>query len=123
MRLDPAAFEALVGQAIDGLPEWVRAHMDNVAIVLEQTPTSQHMRAAGIPPGNDLLGLYEGVPLTQRGRAYQLVAPDRITLFQRPLESHAPSEAALVQAIRQTIIHEIAHHFGFSEQHLRELGC
>jgi predicted Zn-dependent protease with MMP-like domain len=129
MRLEPAVFESLAAQAIDGLPDWVRTHMDNVAIVLEQTPTAQQLRSAGVPAGNDLLGLYEGVPLTERGRGYQLVPPDRITLFQRPLERHASDERgeysspALVQLVRQTIIHEIAHHFGFSEQHLRELGC
>jgi len=122
VRLD-STFESLVAQAVDSLPEWVRAHMDNVAIVLEQTPTAQQLRTAGVPAGNDLLGLYEGVPLTQRGRGYQLVAPDRITLFQHPLERHAHDEAALVELVRQTIIHEIGHHFGFSEQHLRELGC
>lgn len=123
MRLDTATFESLVAQAIDNLPEWVHAHMDNVAVMLEQTPTAQQLRAGGVPAGNDLLGLYEGVPITERGRRYQLVTPDRITLFQRPLEDHADSEIALVRLVRHTIIHEIAHHFGFSEQHLHELGC
>ena len=129
MRLDPAAFEALVGQAIDGLPEWVRAHMDNVAIVVEDAPTRQQRQVGGVSPGSDLLGLYEGIPLTQRGRGYQLVPPDRITLFQRALERHAVAQgaedhaSALVRLVRQTIIHEVAHHFGFSEQQLRALDC
>ena len=121
MRLDEAAFEQLVACALDELPDWVRAHMDNVAIVIADWPTPQQRLAAGIRKG-DLLGLYEGVPLTQRGRGYHLTPPDRITLFQGPLESYAPNDRALVQLIRRTIIHEIAHHFGFSEGHLRRLG-
>jgi len=117
------AFRSLVAQAIDGLPDWVRARMENVVILVEQQPSAQQRRLSGPQPGSELLGLYEGVPLTQRGRGYQLVPPDRITLFQRALERRASDEAALLQLVRQTIIHEVAHHLGFSEQHLRELGC
>lgn len=129
MRLTAEAFEALVAQAIDGLPEWVRARMDNVAIVVEQVASTAQRRATELEPGGELLGLYEGVPLIQRGRGYQLVPPDRITLFQRPLERLASDEKgdtsadALVALIRRTILHEIAHHFGFSDAYLDELGC
>ena len=123
MHLDPEAFEALVAQAVDQLPEWVRAHIDNVAITLQQAPSPEQRRAGRVRDGFELLGLYEGVPLTQRGRGYQMVPPDRITLFQRALERSAPDATALVALIRHTIIHEIAHHFGFSEERLRELDC
>ncbi len=129
MRLAPEAFEALVAQAIDELPEWVRAHLDNVAIVVEPVASPEQRRATDLEAGSDLLGLYEGVPLIQRGRGYQLVPPDRITLFQHPLEQRArDGEGALasdtvVALIRRTIIHEIAHHFGFSDAQLDLLGC
>ena len=129
MYLSQPAFEALVEQAVDGLPDWVHAHLDNVVILVQPEAGAEERRVRGTGPGYDLLGLYEGVPLTQRGRGYQLVPPDRITLFQHPLERQAAREGsaasheALVQVIRRTIIHEIAHHFGFSEEHLRDLGC
>jgi predicted Zn-dependent protease with MMP-like domain len=118
--LDAAAFEALVAQALDELPDWVRQHMDNVAIVVAPWPTAQQLRSAGVREGL-LLGLYEGVPLTRRGRGYNLLPPDRITLFQGPLELTARHRRDLIRLIRRTVIHEIAHHFGFSEEKLRDL--
>ena len=69
-----------------------------------------------------LLGLYEGVPLTRRGHGYNLQAPDRITLFQRPLEQVSANDAALVSHIQRTVLHEIAHHFGFGEADMKRLG-
>jgi len=129
MYLSQPAFEALVGQAVDGLPDWVHAHLDNVVILVQPEASAEQRRTSGTAPDYELLGLYEGVPLTQRGRGYQLVPPDRITLFQHPLERQsaregsATSPEALVQVIRRTIVHEIAHHFGFSEERLRDLGC
>lgn len=120
MRLSAARFEELVALALDGLPEWVREHMDNVAVVTAFWPTAEQLRAA--PSGQMLLGLYQGVPLTRRGRGYSLVPPDRITLFQGPLERLARDEATLIALIRRTVVHEIAHHFGFSEEQLRALG-
>lgn len=69
-----------------------------------------------------LLGLYEGVPLTRRGHAYRLVTPDQITLFQHPLQRAAATEEELARLVRRTVIHEIGHHFGFSEADLNSLG-
>jgi predicted Zn-dependent protease with MMP-like domain len=117
------AFEELVARAIDGLPKWVREHMDNVEILTAPWPTPSQLAAAGTAHGELLLGLYEGVPLIRRGRGYNLVPPDRITLFQGPLELQAYDNVDLMRAVRRTIIHEIAHHFGFSEEHLDELNC
>lgn len=122
MRLEASKFEELVSQALDSLPEWVREHMDNVEVLIAPWPSSNQLAAAGLGHNALLLGLYEGVPLTQRGRGYHLVPPDRITLFQGPLELQARDDETLVQAIRRTIIHEIAHHFGFSEEHLNRLN-
>lgn len=120
MRLSAARFEELVAQALDELPDWVHARMDNVAVVTAPWPTAAQLRDAG--RGQMLLGLYEGIPLTRRGSGYFLVPPDRITLFQGPLERLAADEASLVELIRRTVVHEIAHHFGFSEAEIQELG-
>jgi predicted Zn-dependent protease with MMP-like domain len=86
--------------------------MSNVAIVVEDEP----------PPGLSLLGLYQGVPLTRRGSGYGGVPPDKITIFRRPLERHyGATEETLRLAIRRVVLHEIAHHFGISDERLREL--
>jgi len=115
-------FERLVAEAVNALPEWVREQMDNVEITIAPWPSPDQLRAANVRRGGMLLGLYEGVPLTKRGRGDTLAPPDRITLFQRPLELHAGSSASLAPLIQQTIIHEIAHHFGISDEKLDQLG-
>lgn len=122
MRYSSSDFERLVSQALDTLPEWVQEYMNNIVIIVEPWPNASQLQAVEIPPGKTLLGLYQGIPLTRRGRGYQLVPPDRISLFQGPLESFADNELAIKQLIRRTVIHEIAHHFGFSEAKLTELG-
>lgn len=123
MRLSASQFEALVAEALDDLPEWIRERTDNVAVVVAGWPTCEQMCAARMGREEILLGLYEGVPLAKRGRGYGLVPPDRITLFQGPLQLRAGNEAELVRLMRRTIAHEIAHHFGLSEAQLRHLGC
>jgi predicted Zn-dependent protease with MMP-like domain len=120
--LEQAEFEEIVALALDELPDWVREHMDNVAVMLARWPTSGQLESVGLSRRSTLLGLYEGVPLTRRGRGYHLAPPDRITLFQRPLELHAHSRAHLVALIRDTVTHEVAHHFGISDDRLEELG-
>ncbi len=121
MRYEPAVFEQLVAQAVDGLPDWVRERMDNIAVVVQSWPSANQLKRSGIGRGRTLLGLYEGIPLTQRGRGYQLTPPDRITLFQGPLESMSFDELSLQRLVRRTVIHEIAHHFGISDERLSEL--
>ena len=122
MRWSPDEFEEIVAQAVNDLPQWVRDHMDNVAITVAPWPTAEQRRKLQHRGGQLLLGLYEGVPLTRRGRGYSLVPPDRITLFQGALESIARDDQALVRRIRRTVVHELAHHFGFSEARIRDLG-
>lgn len=121
MRFSSSEFERLVSQALDALPKWVQEQMSNIVIIVEPWPNASQLQAAEIPRGNTLLGLYQGIPLTRRGWGYQLIPPDRISLFQGPLESIAADDLALKRLIRRTVIHEIAHHFGFSEAKLREL--
>ncbi len=123
MHVDAATFERLVAQALSDLPDWVQGRMDNVVVIIERWPRAEQIKSSGVRSGNLLLGLYEGIPLTRRGRGYQLVPPDRITLFQRPLELAAPDESALVALIRKTVIHEVAHHFGLSDDALRRLNA
>ncbi len=116
------AFEGLVAEAVNALPEWVREQMDNIEITIAPWPSAAQLRSVNVRGGETLLGLYEGVPLTKRGRGYNLTPPDRITLFQRPLELQAGDPSHLVRIIQQTIIHEIAHHFGISDEKLDQLG-
>jgi predicted Zn-dependent protease with MMP-like domain len=106
-------FEELVAEALDGLPEWVRERLDNVDVLVEDEP----------PDGQpNLLGLYEGVPLTRRGLHYFGVVPDRITLYRRPIQAHAGDEAGLRAVIGHVVVHEFAHFFGISDERLHELG-
>lgn len=122
MRYNPVEFESLVARALDDLPDWVHAQMQNLVILVQAWPTAEQISMSRIGPGKTLLGLYEGIPLTKRSRGYQLIPPDRITLFQGPLERTAPDEVTLQRAVRRTVVHEIAHHFGISDARLNELA-
>jgi predicted Zn-dependent protease with MMP-like domain len=110
-----ARFEELVSEAIDGLPEWVHQRLDNVEILVEEHSPAD---------GPELLGLYEGIPLTRRGLDYTWALPDRITLYRRAIEREAGSRdpEALRRVIAETIVHEVAHFFGISDDRLHELG-
>jgi predicted Zn-dependent protease with MMP-like domain len=107
--VDP--FETLVEEAIDSLPDDLRDFMSNVAVVVEDEP----------PPGMPLLGLYQGVPLTLRGSGYAAVPPDKITIYRGPLERLYGHGDELRRQVRRVVLHEIAHHFGISDERLVEL--
>ncbi|KKW23128.1 MAG: hypothetical protein UY65_C0008G0002 [Parcubacteria group bacterium GW2011_GWA2_51_12] len=111
-------FERLVLEAIAGLPPRIRAYMENVAVVIEDEASEQQLRR-GNARGALLLGLYEGTPQTKRGPSYTLALPDKISIFQHPLESISQSIDELKEQVRTTVRHEIAHHFGFDEQGAR----
>ena len=124
MLLSQADFEALVDEALAELPSFFAEKMSNVAVLVQPWPTTEDLRRVGLGPGYTLLGLYHGVPLTERGSGYALVAPDTITLYQAPIERAAgPSLAALRKQVRRTVLHELAHHFGISDNRLHELGA
>jgi len=123
VEVEPAALEAMVAQALDEMPEEFRGRLDNLAIVVEDTATAGDRVRAGLPPNAVLLGVYRGIPLTSRGSGYSMALPDRIVVFQRPLERLARDEAHLYELVRHTVLHEIAHHFGISDARLRELGA
>lgn len=121
--MTPDRFWELVEEALESLPEEIERAMDNVQVVVEPWPTLQQLRAAGIAPGRGtLFGLYEGVPLTLRTRAYGLVPPDKITIFQGPITTVYRTDEAIRDQVRRTVIHEIAHHFGIDDDRLLELG-
>jgi predicted Zn-dependent protease with MMP-like domain len=106
-------FERLVAEAIDSLPAWILERLENVDVVIEEEPPDDDP---------DLLGLYEGIPLTERGMDYAGVLPDRIVLFRRTIEAEAEDEEDLKRIVADTVVHEVAHFFGISDDRLRELG-
>ena len=106
----PDKFEKLVKEALAALPKQIRKKMDNVAIVIEKRPTR-----------SQFLGLYQGVPQNVWGRAFGMRLPDKITIFQESLERMASSPEELKAIVKDTVWHEVAHHFGFSEKGVREL--
>jgi predicted Zn-dependent protease with MMP-like domain len=117
--MDADRFEELVALALETLPDEIAARIDNVDIEVQEWPTREQARAAGAR--GLLLGLYQGVPLTRRHSSYGMVLPDRITIFQGPIEAISRSEAELVDQVRDTVVHEVAHHFGISDERLHEI--
>lgn len=115
-------FEQLVVRALDELPEEVQGWLSNVAVVVQAHPTADQLRRARVGPGNLLLGLYEGIPLTTRTSNYGLVLPDKITIFQWSIERICRSDEEIATRVRRTVVHELAHHFGISDDRLREIG-
>ena len=119
--MERGSFEELVRQALDGLPGEIARRMSNVEVEVQNAPTRSQLASVGIAGGHTLLGLYQGIPLTRRTSGYNLVPPDRIIIFQRAHEAIARRDD-LVERVRETVIHEIAHHFGISDERLREIG-
>ncbi len=120
--MDYERFEDLVTKAIESLPEEFRERMENVDIIIMDKPTPGQARSLRGRPGEILLGLYEGVPLTQRGDHYDIVMPDKISIFQKNIERVCRNDDEIVTEVRKVVIHEIAHHFGISDARLDELG-
>lgn len=114
-------FERLAAEALDGLPEEFQRRLDNVDLVVAADPTREQVKRAGIGPHQTLFGLYQGVPLTRRDRGYHLVLPDKITIFQRPIEAVCRTNEEIRNLVRKTVVHEIAHHFGIGDERLKEL--
>jgi predicted Zn-dependent protease with MMP-like domain len=110
-----ARFARLVRRALAELPERYRMRMRNVEVVIEDEPDPDK-----VAEGGDLLGLYEGVPLTERREEPWL--PDRISIYRRPIEAMSSSPRVQAKIVRDTVIHEIAHHFGITDERLDELG-
>lgn len=109
--LTPERFEELVGEALDGIPPELGRHIDNVAVFVRETSGDPH-----------LLGLYEGIPLTERHEYGGLAMPDRITIYRRPILARCRTEADVVREVQVTVVHEVGHHFGIDDARLHELG-
>jgi predicted Zn-dependent protease with MMP-like domain len=111
--ITPERFEELVGDALDSIPQELAVLMDNVAVFIEARSR-----------GRNLLGLYQGVPLTARGTSYGIGGgvPDRITIYRDPILAMCRTEEQVVRQVTVTVVHEIAHHFGIDDQRLHELG-
>jgi len=121
-RLSRRRFEQLVAGALKGLPEEFRRRLDNVAVIVKDKPSAETLTRQGLGTGETLLGLYEGIPLTDRTSAYGLVLPDRLTIFQQPIEEMCRTEAEIKRQVQRTVIHEVGHFFGISDAELERLG-
>ncbi len=114
-------FRKLVAEAIDTIPPRFAREIKNVAIVIEDYPSDDLLDEMDMGPGDVLLGLYQGTPLTERRWDHGNALPDRITLFQRSIEEDCESEDEVVVAIGETLIHELGHYFGMSEEEIMEI--
>jgi len=114
-------FEGLVARAIENLPVEFQSKLENVDIVVEEWPTAVQLRQARTKSPRQLLGLYQGVPRTRRGRGYGLVLPDKIVIFQRPIEAQCRFGCEIETKIGEVVRHEIAHHFGLDDETLRKI--
>lgn len=122
MALSRQEFQQLVSQAIASLPRRVVKRLNNVEVVVKDRPTHEELAMAGTDPAQTLFGLYTGIPLTERSTSYGMVLPDKITLYQRSIEEGCRTKREVQEQIRTTLLHEIGHHFGLSEDDLEEAG-
>jgi predicted Zn-dependent protease with MMP-like domain len=115
-------FEALVARAIDNLPPEFQRKLENVDVVVEDWPTAGQLRRVRQSHPARLLGLYQGVPQTRRGRGYGLVLPDKISIFQKSIEAQCRFTEDIEAKIEEVVRHEIAHHFGLDDMTLRKIA-
>jgi len=116
-----ARFEHLVADALGMMPQSFRQAVRNVAVIVEDAPAPELLDDVGIDPPDTLLGLYEGVPLPERDWTHGNALPDRITLFQKPIEAASQNDNEIVVVIGETVIHEFGHYFGLSEEEIEEI--
>ena len=122
LALSRQEFRRLVSQAITSLPPLVAGRLANVEVVVKDRPTREELAMVGTGPTETLFGLYTGTPLTKRNSSYGMVLPDKITLYQQSIEEVCRTTREIQAQIRTTLLHEIGHHFGLSEDELEEAG-
>lgn len=122
VRVSRKRFEQLVADALRGIPADLRGALDNIEVVVDDWPTEEQLAEVDLEPDDVLFGLYQGTPLPQRSPMQPYALPDVITIFQGPLEDECETEDEIREEIRRTVVHEIAHYFGFDEERLAELG-
>ena len=121
MKLTRREFEEVVVSALKKLPKFLKEKMENVDVVVEDRASRDLLSDMGLRSPSELLGLYQGVPLDRRGFYYGNVLPDKITLFQMPIESSCKTEEEVKEKIREVVIHEVGHYFGLNDERLEEL--
>lgn len=122
MKLTDKEFDRIVKRAIRRIPEELRQHLDNVLISVRKRPSEDMLEEMDVPPGEELLGFFSGVPLLDQSVTSPSLYSDTIFIFQEPLEEMCETVKELEQEIELTVVHEIAHYFGISEERLEELG-
>ena len=121
MQLTDQEFDTLISRAMDELPQEYIKGLDNVVIVQADDPTPEQLEKMKVEPHHVLLGLYEGIPLTQRGSGFSGMLPDKITLFKNPILAVVSSDDELREQIKRTLWHEIAHYYGLNHSHIDKL--
>jgi predicted Zn-dependent protease with MMP-like domain len=123
IKISVKKFEALVVHALEALPAFFKDRLQNIEVLIADRPTEEELAELGLEPDDLLLGLYQGIPLTERTSDYGLVLPDTITLYRECITEvcHTPEE--IIAEVQQTVKHEIAHYFGISDERLEELGA
>ncbi len=116
MRVPPEEFESLVETALEGLPPEFAALLENVAVIVEEEPDPEDLEALGMEPDEELFGLYQGVPLSDRDSFYQAALPDRVYIFRGPILRFCDNRRQVIREIRDTVVHELGHHFGMEEE-------
>ena len=122
LRRGRSDFEALVAEAVRSLPARFRRRLENVEVVVENDPTAEDLESVGIESGGTLLGLYRGIPRSERSVWNAHPLPDHIVIFRRPLEAMTRDRKELIKEIRITIMHEVGHFFGMDEDELHDIG-
>ena len=121
LHVSDKEFDKSVTQALDELPDQYVDNMKNVAIVIDDEPSTEQRRTLKLRCSETLFGLYEGIPLTQRGAGYNLVLPDKITIFKNPILSVSETIEQFHKQVKHTLWHEIAHHYGLNHTHIHEI--
>lgn len=121
-RLNEEEFAALVEQAITRVPEEIREALGNMVITVQDRPDPELLEELGFAPDEELFGVYSGIPLSERNLTDPPLYPDIIYIFRGPLEDYCRSRRELIEEIEITVVHEIAHYLGFTEQQLEDLG-
>ena len=122
IRLQEAEFDQIVANAIENIPSEIRQYLENIVISVKKRPSRQMIMEMEIPPGECPLGLFQGVPLIERSATVPPLYPDMIYLFQEPLEEMCETREELAEEIEITVVHEVAHYVGMTEERLEELG-
>ena len=120
--MERTQFITLIRQALHDVPSPFKEHLEKVDIVVKRRPMPADLADADLAPDESMYGFYRGIPLTERDGGYNLVTPDVIDIYQEPLEEDFPDEAELLEEIRITVLHELAHFFGIDDARLEELG-